>query len=348
VRFLVISKASLMTGLDIRKSARLREKKGFSKKHDVFVITSEHLHSRVTRHEDIQSIAKFLNENFDETKIVCYFRNQFDMAVSQYSTLLKVSSADTIQDFIRQVKPERYYYNFFNIAENWSRAFGVANCVFKVYDKALFIDNDIRKDFLSELLPEIELAGINFEINSANESLTCLQGAAFRSVNKSIPYWDKINGGVNSLNVLLKKKISQLKVLRYGKITSKARSELEQLFRDSNRKFFSKYFTDTSHFSSHNDESKEVTRFTIDEVENIVSDIFDAILPLVSTSRNLRDEDANYLRDIAVKIEKGVALSMRDASDLMKLASRARPGGSFIAKKVAQYQDQLGLEKLDE
>ena len=62
-----------------------------SKNHDVFVITSEHLHSRVIRHEDIQSIAKFLNENFDETKVLFYFRNQFDMAVSQYSTLLKYS-----------------------------------------------------------------------------------------------------------------------------------------------------------------------------------------------------------------------------------------------------------------
>jgi hypothetical protein len=119
-----------------------------SKSHKYFVITSEHLHSRLRKRYEIEDLYKFLNKNFDGLKVICYFRNQFDVAVSLYSTALKISSHAALESFIEQAKPENYYYDYARIADTWAEVFGRANCDFKVYNREQFLDKDIRKDFI--------------------------------------------------------------------------------------------------------------------------------------------------------------------------------------------------------
>ena len=87
-------------------------------------------------------------------------------------------------------------------------------------------------------------------------------------------------------------------------------------------------------------EDLRTTSNTQEERFDLSTEQLDVLIQGVSVKINhsLMDKDANDLRDMAFKIEKGEALSMEDALTLMRLAHRARPNGSVIKKKVAEYE----------
>lgn len=58
-------------------------------------------------------------------------------------------------------------------------------------------------------------------------------------------------------------------------------------------------------------------------------------------SGGLRQEDADMLRDLAVRMEISADFDLSDAYKLMLLARRARPDGQLILKKVEQYEHCL-------
>ena len=221
-------------------------------KHHTFIITSEHLHSRLTRAEEIQSLHAFLSNAFDEISVICYFRDQFDLAVSLYSTALKLHSTENINEFFitEKVGPETYYFNYLNIANNWAGVFERQNCIFRIYDRQRFIDNDIRKDFLSIIANNIDLRNLNMSINSANESLFALQAVAYRRINKIIPYRNSDNQEINPKNLEAKKMIDSIDALKVGKIFSPLGKKIRDSFKTVNENFFAKYFDSATKFST--------------------------------------------------------------------------------------------------
>jgi hypothetical protein len=310
--------------------------------HDVFVISSEHFHSRVTSTEDISSLASFLNKQFNEINVVCYFRNQYEMAISAYSTALRVGSSLSINEYLSsKVTPDNYYYNFVDIAENWSGCFGKDNCIFKLYDNKSLVDGDIRKDFLREILPNINGEKIKFKSESTNKSFACLQAAALRAINKHVPLWGGSQNHTSLSNNHLQRQLLLVKSLQRGVLNAHCRSEIDSLFEDSNKKFFAKYFEPMASFDSRDNDLENETTLSLNEVSEIVADICDTLLPIGSSKAVLADGDAVPLRDIALKIEKKEPLSVCDSLVLMKLAERARPSGPYIRKKVKEYEVKL-------
>jgi hypothetical protein len=331
--------ANFYEGFLDRLSYEIREA---SRGHNIFIITSEHFHSRVTSPENIRSLKAYLNEQFDETQIICYFRNQYDMATSAYSTALRTGSSISLSEYyLTQATPDNYYYNFFDIAENWSACFGKDNCIFKLYDKNSLIDGDIRKDFLREILPNINGEKITFNSESTNISFTYLQAAALRAVNKHIPFWDESHNQPSLLNKHLQRQLLLIKSLQRGVLNEHCRSEIDSLFEDSNKKFFAEYFEPMASFDSLDNDLGNETMLSLNEVSEIAADICDTLLPIGSSKATLADGDAVPLRDIALKIEKKEPLSVCDSLVLMKLAERARPSGPYIRKKVKEYEVKL-------
>jgi hypothetical protein len=220
------------------------------KTHSVFVITSEHLSSRVIEREEIEQLYDFLVSVFSEVEVVCYFRDQFDLVVSLYSTALKLDSYDNIDSFVNQAKPEIYFYNYLKIADNWADVFGKHNCNFRIYDMSKFIDNDIRIDLLSVITGDIDidLGTFNMARNSSNESLSLLQSAAFKAINRNIPYWASDSLSVNRDNLLAKRKLANMESLKLGKITSMKGELIRNRFAETNTLFFEKYFLSDKNF----------------------------------------------------------------------------------------------------
>ena len=306
--------------------------------HHSFVISSEHFHSTLKTAEEIAALAEFLASVFSSVRVVCYFRNQFDVAVSRYSTALKVASTKSLDDFIDQLHPAAHLYNYLAAADAWSAAFGREHCDFRLYAREQFVSNDIRYDFLEALGAANMADALNFELERANESLSQLKAQMFQLINTAAPYWRGNAGEVNRTNVELKQQILSWQLPDDAPITSPRRDEVEGLFEESNQVFFQRYFgTNNAFISGDSPEQESVSR---DKSDALVTSLLRYLLPLV-VDRKLENADAEYLRDIALKIESQMSLELQDALSLMTLAQRARPDGPQINAKIAQWQHAL-------
>jgi len=323
------------------------EVEGLADSCDLFIITSEHLHSRLITPEEIESVKVFLEEYFSDIYVICYFRPQAEMAVSLYSTALKNAETDTLDVFLdRTLKPENYYYNFKEIAGNWSRAFGKERCIFKIYDRDLFADRDIRKDFISSLPSKLSEKLLSYKVENRNESLSQLTAAIFRKINHHIPYWNENNKGFSQLNVKIKRTILKTEGLDLGRVDSPQAKIRQKMFSKRNQALFKEYFRNGTRFLTTTQRKERVQKLSLNEVSEILESVLDVILPHVHPDDvpRLFDNDADFLRDTAISIEKGKALAFSDALKLMQLAKRARPNGYYISQKVEEYTEELSRD----
>ena len=56
----------------------------------VMIVTSEHLHSRVTSPIALRRLSDLVSSLFDEVEIVCYFRDQASLLASAYSAAVQM------------------------------------------------------------------------------------------------------------------------------------------------------------------------------------------------------------------------------------------------------------------
>lgn len=310
------------------------------KTHNYFVITSEYLHSRVRKKDEIEQLYIFLSSMFDEVEVVCYFRDQFDVAVSLYSTALKVDSFASVESFVDQAEPENYYYNYLQIADNWAGVFGKTNCNFRIYDRSKFIGNDIRLDFLSVIDSGIDAAKLNMDKDANNESLSLLQGAAFRAINRNIPYWKNDKLGMNKDNGHAKNMVVNIDSLKIGKITSTKSELIRKKLSETNSLFFEKYFTANDKFPITQVDSNGF--LTFDDASSAVEDALECCLKIdTNIAYSLTKEQINSLRDIALRIFDHKSNSIEDALALMKIALSHSPHGPLIKNKVEQWSALL-------
>lgn len=308
--------------------------------HNFFIITSEHLHSRVRKKEEIERLYIFLMSVFDEVEVLCYFRNQFDAAVSRYSTALKSNNFASVEQFVENAIPEKYFYNYLQSADNWAGVFGNGNCNFRIYDRSKFIGNDIRLDFLSVIDGGIDATKLNMNRASSNESLSLLQAAAFRAINRNIPFWRTDNLGMNRDNSRVKNMAVNIESLKLGKLVSTKSELIRNKFAEKNALFFDKYFTAQDKFPISQVDSDG--SMTCDDACSAVEDALDLGLKInANITYSLTEEQINSLRDIALRIFDNKSNSTEDALALMKIALSHRPHGPLIKNKVEQWSTML-------
>jgi hypothetical protein len=304
--------------------------------HRSFVISSEHLQSRLRTKDQILRVRALLKECFDEVVVICYFRDQFEMAVSLYSTAMRGEFTTDIESFLDIARPEEYYFNFLALADNWSDVFGVENCNFRIFDPEHFVDGDLRSDFLSIVASDICLPELDSKRASSNSSLHLLQAAAYKVVNERIPYWKSGMPGVNPKNGAAKDMIDVISSLKVGKISSRRAEEIRGRFKEVNTAFFEKYFASTSSFPASQTQFDGV--IASDEAARAVED---AVRLGIDLGRDmaieLSDDEVTSLMHIAICIHEGRVPGQDAAIGLMKLVSRARPNDRHIGRKVEQW-----------
>lgn len=309
------------------------------------LITSEHFSSRLRKWEELNSIRQFLERYFESIKIICYFRPQEEMAISLHSTGLKGQGYGSLENRLKQVVPENYYYNFNEIAKMWASVFGKENLHLRIFERKRLVNQDIRHDFLAALESlgvEVDSRKLEFDQDPANESLSTLQGNAFAALNENVPYWNSAPfTGVNRDNQRLKKAILNIPSLRVGTYRPENPGEVQSRFAESNKKFFDEFLP------GQNFEIKKPTgsidSLQIKEVEQIVQDLTKTLISEKVNSHGpaLLDSDADYLRDVAIGILDNGALSEKDAAKLLELALRVRPEGPAIQKQLARAKNKM-------
>lgn len=104
----------------------LREQVESGASADFCIISSEHLHSRLTSTQQIQRIKDLLKGHFEDIDVHIHLRPQIDVAISLASTQSRVGGAVT-RGFFNQVNKDRMYYNYDRLVGAWEAVFGADN-----------------------------------------------------------------------------------------------------------------------------------------------------------------------------------------------------------------------------
>ncbi|MDD5274980.1 MAG: hypothetical protein PHR16_02735 [Methylovulum sp.] len=108
------------------------------------IISNEHLHSHISKPEQIQFLKNQLEKHFSSITVLIYFRRQDLMAVSRYSTAL---IAGFVPDSYFNFDSNSYYFNFFAIYQNWLNCFGKDAIKVRIFAKEHFINGNLLSDF---------------------------------------------------------------------------------------------------------------------------------------------------------------------------------------------------------
>ncbi|MEA1053476.1 hypothetical protein U5801_27270 [Lamprobacter modestohalophilus] len=91
-------------------------------------------------------------------------------------------------------------------------------------------------------------------------------------------------------------------------------------------------------------ESEEYFRLSADQLDVLargIAAMVDSALQRGACEEALKDSDADMLRDLAWRLEKGAGADINSAEYIMSLASRARPNGKLIEQELTRYRELL-------
>jgi hypothetical protein len=290
---------------------------------NTIIISSEHFHSRYNDVKLILKLKNFLYEIFDEVTIVCYFREQNSLALSSYSTGLKNAESRSAEEFMMNINSDDEFYNHLRIADKWALVFGIENCIYRIFDKSLLLNNDIRYDFLEVLKLEDDLDNFLFDKSKDNESLSKFEAICYRVINRNISFWNYAKTSKNLFSIFLKHTVSSCSRLKFGKISSKV--NISDKFEESNSKFFSKYFSNIVKFSNHSANTTEADNFNLtnSDTELLLEELLHNISLIKATS--FTESQINQLRNLANKYKSKDNVTKKESQLLFEICLAHRP-----------------------
>jgi hypothetical protein len=114
----------------------------------VVIFSSEHFSSRITSLKEIYKLKELLNKYFSKFTIICYFRPQVELAISHYSTALRIGETRNLDEYVnKECVPTNYYYNYLTILNNWKEVFGKSNVQARNFDKSSLLNYSLLDDF---------------------------------------------------------------------------------------------------------------------------------------------------------------------------------------------------------
>jgi len=137
--------------------------------HDLFIVSSEHFHSRLVRGQEVLALRDFLREHFSDVRVVCYLRRQDSMAMSLYTQALRAGHCpDTILPApVEEGKRLPVYYDFEALLRRWGNAFGGEALDMREYNREHLAGGDVVNDFSSLLGDNLGLESPKSEFNAS-------------------------------------------------------------------------------------------------------------------------------------------------------------------------------------
>lgn len=292
------------------------------KKHNIHtvIISSEHFHSLLINQEEVHKFKKLFCEKFNKVDIFCYLREQVSTCVSHYSTVIKSGLSPELNEFIKNCTPENPYYNYLNLLNRWSNAFGKENIKVGFFNKTQLKNQNIVDDFIYKLDTELEIERTN---EKANQSLNYIGQCLLK----------KINSDKNITNISLVREIHKLYSGKGEDLDQTTYSKHFHLFEHSNRELNKNYFNKNSNLFDH---SPPNSTNVINNANEIIEEIY-PIISFLSKKTFIPEKYADICRDTAIEYEKS---NIEKSLNLMELALFIRPHGGLIKKKVREYKNK--------
>jgi hypothetical protein len=148
----------------------------------VLLLSSEHCHSRLVHESEVRRLQSLLTRYCRQLSVIVYIRPQHELAISLYSTALRVGYSG--RPILPKVASSATYYNYQRLLDRWADVFGEANVVPRIFSRKELPDGDICADFL-------HLCGIDgrtlTHAPDTNRSLSGEAQAFLERLNASLP-----------------------------------------------------------------------------------------------------------------------------------------------------------------
>lgn len=252
----------------------------------MFVIMSnEHLHSRLTDPDEIKNLKDLLSDIFEEIVVVCYIREQLELAVSHYSTMIKSGGTSVFSLPLNSAL--HHYYDFDGMLSKWEGA-GFSNIICREFSRSKLKKGDILFDFLDA----IDL-GVNSElvkIEEKNQSLGWMELAFLREINNHLPLIS--NGMLNPDRQGLVTILERISASPTICVDLKLANDFRNLYASSNRNVEEKYFSGLPIFENKKNYSG------VDDLveEHIFSKIFREFWVEVKREFSKKDREISVLK----------------------------------------------------
>ncbi|MDZ7839283.1 MAG: hypothetical protein U5R46_00460 [Gammaproteobacteria bacterium] len=129
-----------------------REIKTAGRNAQTVVLSSEHCHSRLTSAAEVERLVDLLRPLVEDLAIVVYLRRQDKMAVSLYSTYLKLGGTGK-EVFPKTATESHSYYNLDGLLDRWARVCGEPSIIPRIYEPVELKEGDTVRDFLELIGP---------------------------------------------------------------------------------------------------------------------------------------------------------------------------------------------------
>lgn len=318
---------------DLEKRIR-QEIKGLDDSIHTVVISSEHFHSRVTHEDELEKLKRFLDSLCDEIRIVAYIRPQVDLALSLYSTALRTGQSLILEEFInRNCRPSNSYYNYSHLVKLWGGVFGEESILIRRFEPAQLVENDLLKDFMTNVL-STSRSGTQWNYPAReNESLSPLGQFTLRTFNRVSPTRTRSKRAQKFSDRLINK-IEDICSGKGEQLSTQKRIDLEREFAQGNEWVRRRFFPQSPSLFEQKMPGQHLKSGDEQEQEGLVEYLLSLVQP------DLLPEDVQALRDAAIALEK---TNIELAARLMTLAKLHRPDGELISEKFEEYNLRLGI-----
>jgi len=226
---------------------------------NVLIISSEHLHSRLSDKNVIIRLKEFLEPWVESFEIVLYLRRQDRMAVSLYSTKIKSGNANPVLFPGAPKGPVPYYFDYNKIYDNWCAIFGDNAMRVRLFSPNEWVLGDLIQDFCAvcglqsdgKRMPEVK-----------NESINRMGADFLLEANKQLPRF--VEGQKNIERVALAQFVSHLCRGKSYPANREEAMKFYQRFVDGNEKLRKKVFPERSEplfdedFSDYTEKSEQL------------------------------------------------------------------------------------------
>lgn len=169
------------------------------------VFSNEHCHSRLVSKAEVSRLVELLRPLVSDIKIVVYLRRQDQMAVSLYSTHLKLGGTRS-EIFPSRTTEASLYYNLEQLLNRWEVVCGADRIEPRIYEPGALKDGDVVSDFL-KIVDFARKKGVTEPVR-VNESFSPDAQAVVREINQ------RMKLGRTGLGSVLRRQIINIIVAR--------------------------------------------------------------------------------------------------------------------------------------
>ncbi len=199
--------------------------------HHHWIITSEHIHSRLDSEEEISTLYKILSPLFERIKIIIYLRKPIDLAISLWSEAIRCGKSFPKLPLPSENPRYNHICNHQRTIQRWSTFFGNSSVIPRLFQVQSFTKGDLLYDFC-------DIAEIKYK--ESFQHIVCKNQALNFQQIKFLSYINTME--IPNKNLLKKKILTHFSNLPRYYPTTKEQEIYDLRFKDSDEWVRKNYF----------------------------------------------------------------------------------------------------------